>query len=572
MAERTDVLGARGYEQLRRAAETHREDLVLRFGAEVGLRPAEMTRVRLADVTSTESHFFLRVRDDDGVDREAYLPAAVEHDMRKFASAADRAADEPLLSVSARRLQMLVGEVADRAAETAPRLGDVSSRDLRWRFAATMLSEGVPPQVVCALGGWDRLARLEPLLDDPNREAVIRAIEGAEDAPTPARLRRTIKVAADVGESLAVAATVEEIEQTVCDRLADTEGFRFAWVAERTGDGLTPRTAAGIRDSRIDDHLQGRGDAAAAAMDSHEVRVVEDGEGPMALVPIIRDDDAAGVLAIGTTVHVVDAEQDLLAALGAQVGAALAAVERKRLLLADTVTELAFECTDGGAFTVSLTRTLDCSLELSGVVPVGGRSLLYYLVVDGAPAGPALSYAAEDPDIADARLIEDYGDGALLEVVVTAAPTLDLVENGARVRGLAAEKGTATIEVELPGDSNLREVVDAVVEAYPETSLTAKRETERPAETDTGFRERLSDRLSERQSTVLAAAYHSGYFEWPRGTTAEELAESLDVSAPTFHNHLRKAQQKLLTAFFADTPTEPPTALGEQVSTKYSDS
>jgi len=51
---------------------------------------------------------------------------------------------------------------------------------------------------------------------------------------------------------------------------------------------------------------------------------------------------------------------------------------------------------------------------------------------------------------------------------------------------------------------------------------------------------------------VLQAAYHSGYFEWPRGTTAEELADSLSVSAPTLHNHLRKAQQKLLTAFFAD--------------------
>ncbi|MBX0324039.1 helix-turn-helix domain-containing protein [Halomicroarcula sp. F13] len=563
MAERTDVLGARGYEQLRRAAETHREDLVLRFGAEVGLRPAEMTRVRLADVTSTEDHFFLRVRDADSVDREAYLPAGVEHDMRKFASAADRDADEPLLSVSARRLQMLVSEVADRAAEATPRLEGVSSRDLRWRFAATMLSEGVPPHVVCALGGWDRLARLEPLLDDPNRETVVRAIEGAEDVPTPARLRRTISVAADVGESLAVAATGEEIEQTVCDRLAATEGFRFAWVSERTGDGLTPQATAGIDESRVADHVQTQRDAATAAMDSHEVRVVEGDEGPMALVPIVRDDAAAGVLAIGTTVHVVDAEQDLLAALGAQVGAALAAVERKRLLLADTVTELAFECTDDEAFTVALTRALDCSLELSGVVPVGGRSLLYYLVVDGAPAGPALSYAAEDDDIADARLIEDYGDGALLEVVVTAAPTLELVENGARVRSLEAENGTAAIEVELPGDSDLREVVDGVVDTYPETSLTAKREAERPAETDTGFRERLSDRLSERQSTVLAAAYHSGYFEWPRGTTAEELAESLDVSAPTFHNHLRKAQQKVLTAFFADRPTEPPTALDE---------
>ena len=56
---------------------------------------------------------------------------------------------------------------------------------------------------------------------------------------------------------------------------------------------------------------------------------------------------------------------------------------------------------------------------------------------------------------------------------------------------------------------------------------------------------------------MLQAAYHSGYFEWPRGTTAEELADSLGVSAPTLHNHLRKAQGKLLTAFFAEESEKP---------------
>ncbi|MFC6736196.1 helix-turn-helix domain-containing protein, partial [Halolamina salina] len=75
-----------------------------------------------------------------------------------------------------------------------------------------------------------------------------------------------------------------------------------------------------------------------------------------------------------------------------------------------------------------------------------------------------------------------------------------------------------------------------------------------PVETDAGFRERLGDRLSERQTTVLRAAYHAGYFEWPRDTTAEELADSVGVSAPTLHNHLRNAEGKLLTAFFEDAP------------------
>jgi hypothetical protein len=546
-----DVLGTRGYERLRRAAQTHREDLVLRLGAEVGLRPAEMTRVRLSDVSSHEDHFFLSVRAEDGVAREAYLPAEVEHDLRKYASATDSADDDPLVPVSARRLQMLVGEVADRV----PEVGDVSSRDLRWRFAAGLLDDGVPPQVVCALGGWDRLARLEPLLDEPDRDATVAAMADEDGTEASALLHRTVAVAADVGEALTRAATGTEIEQTVCDRLADTEGFRFAWTAERTGDGLTQSCGAGLGSERIQAQLGEFADDLRVALEDHETQVVERSDGALAFVPVTGDTAVSGVLAVGTEAPVDDTERKLLTALGAQAGHAVTAIERKRLLLADVVTELEFDCSDATAFTVGLSGELDCSVDLSGIVPVSGQSLLYYLVVDGAPAADVLAYAVDDPTVTDARLIENYGDGALVEVVVSAAPALTLVESGARVCDLSVEGGAATILVDLPGEADLRPVVDAVVDAYPETTLTAKREAERPVQTDVGFRERFADRLTDRQETVLRAAYHSGYFEWPRGTTAEELADSLDVASPTLHNHLRKAQQALLTEFFTETPS-----------------
>ncbi|MEF8778108.1 MAG: helix-turn-helix domain-containing protein, partial [Natronomonas sp.] len=45
-------------------------------------------------------------------------------------------------------------------------------------------------------------------------------------------------------------------------------------------------------------------------------------------------------------------------------------------------------------------------------------------------------------------------------------------------------------------------------------------------------------------------AYFAGYFDWPRGSTAEEGADSMGVSSPTLHNHLRKAERKLLSSFF----------------------
>jgi hypothetical protein len=555
-----DVIGERGYRTLRRAAETHRSDLVLRLGAEAGLRPAEMTRLRLADCTAVEDHLLLAVRSEEGVARETYLPGPVEHDLRKFANATGRAPEEPVFSVSARRLQMLVAEVAERAARTTPRLGEVSSRDLRWRFAASLLDDGVPPDVVCALGGWDRLDRLAPLLDDPDREAIVAAVGGAGGA-VPAGLRRAIAGLAAVSESLVDAATGEAIASAVCETLSGTAGYRFAWIAERTGDGLTPLAAADVASAAVERQLATHVETLSAPPDSGEVRVVDGTDGRVALVPVVRDDAVAGVVGVGSTDAVGDRERDLLSALGVQVGHAQAAVERKRLLLADTVIELEFQCTDDRAFTVGLSGALACSVDLSGVVPVSGQSLLYYLVVEGADAEATLDYAAGDDAVGDARLLEEYRDGALLEVVVTDAPALRVVESGGRIRDLTATDGSATVAVELPGEADVRPTVDAVIDAYPATTLTAKRETERPVETDAGFRERLTDRLTDRQETVLRAAYHSGYFEWPRGSTAEELADSLDVSSPTLHNHLRKAQQKALTAFFADAPADLPGSL-----------
>ncbi|WP_044958497.1 helix-turn-helix domain-containing protein, partial [Halarchaeum acidiphilum] len=56
-------------------------------------------------------------------------------------------------------------------------------------------------------------------------------------------------------------------------------------------------------------------------------------------------------------------------------------------------------------------------------------------------------------------------------------------------------------------------------------------------------------RLTDRQRAAFEAAYYGGYFEWPRDSTAEELANAMDVSAPTFHQHLRAAERKLLGEF-----------------------
>lgn len=51
---------------------------------------------------------------------------------------------------------------------------------------------------------------------------------------------------------------------------------------------------------------------------------------------------------------------------------------------------------------------------------------------------------------------------------------------------------------------------------------------------------------------------HSGYFEWPRDRTGEEVAASLGITQPTFNGHLRAAERKLCAMLFegGSTPSE----------------
>lgn len=52
--------------------------------------------------------------------------------------------------------------------------------------------------------------------------------------------------------------------------------------------------------------------------------------------------------------------------------------------------------------------------------------------------------------------------------------------------------------------------------------------------------------LSVRQREIFEYARNNGYYQWPRGVTARELAADLDISKTTFLEHLRKAEAKLL--------------------------
>lgn len=173
---------------------------------------------------------------------------------------------------------------------------------------------------------------------------------------------------------------------------------------------------------------------------------------------------------------------------------------------------------------------------------------MFYLAVDGASV-EAIRDAASS--VSSISTVEELSDGRVELRAARGTITSVLTDLGARTTAGVADRGTARITAELPSDAAVREVVDAVRSAYPDTELAACREVERSLRTPSEFRRGLAADLTGKQRAALETAYFSGYFEWPvRTADAGGVADTLDIAPQTFHQHLRVAERKLLAALF----------------------
>jgi len=375
------------------------------------------------------------------------------------------------------------------------------------------------------------------------------------------------------GRELIDASTRSEIEAAVCGSLAGSDAYLAAWIggADPGESRLRPREGAGARvadESAVDVESS----VVSLAIETGQPRVAggeppADALGPfdaeelsntraVGIAPLAYGETTYGVLTVFTDRGTAfgDRERTLLSDLGARIGHAITAIERRNLLLADTVVELEFRCTDEGAFLASATANHGCACSIEAVVPVAEGSLLFYITLKDAPPDAFLDTATAASGVRDGRYIREYDDRSLLELTVEgSSPALTLTEIGATIREGVADTGEQTIRAEIAQEMGVRSVVEGLQAAFPDTTLQAKHAADRPVETIAEFQDSLSESLTDKQRSVLRAAYFAGYFDWPRGSTAEEVADSMGVSSPTLHNHLRKAERKLLSSFFDHT-------------------
>ncbi|MFT4909755.1 MAG: putative DNA binding protein, partial [Natronomonas sp.] len=361
-----------------------------------------------------------------------------------------------------------------------------------------------------------------------------------------------------------------EVGRTVCEHLGGSGPYTFAWVGDRDfpNDRLriaaTGGTAPGLRD-QIDASL---GDTTVPpgqdAVETGETRRVEaiaksetlprglreaafgNGLQSCLAVPLAYQDTVYGVVSVysGQENGFSEQEQVGLETLGSVAGFAIKAIRQEDQLVADTVTEVTIEVRDGTVPFVRAADKLDYPLSLDGAVPRGDGSVVCYVAVDGSPDGFEEATAEVDA-ITDLQWIRTEQDPLVQITLGEETPVTKLAAWGATVRAAEYTAESAQLVAEVPPEGEVRRMMEAVDAIVAETSLRAKEETTRDPDTVDAFRDTLEERLTERQRTVLRTAYLSDYFESPRGSTSEEVAQALDITGPTVLHHLRRAEQKL---------------------------
>lgn len=379
-----------------------------------------------------------------------------------------------------------------------------------------------------------------------------------------------------IAQTLVQAETQAEIGRIVCEQFADSELFEFAWVGEYdlATETVKPSEWAGVEpdylDSltiTVDETRMGQGPIGTAVR-TQEVQMVEDiildpqfapwreqtldqGVRSCKAVPLSYEDSSYGVLAV-----YADSQQsskqdiELLEELGEAIAYAINTIESTETQQTDSVVELTIEVQQPETTLATLAQRADTRIRFEGLVPAENDSSHVFFTVDDELAGE-ISEGDCLAAIEEVTLITETDGSTLFRATVSGSLFVPaLTAQGGAVRTLTFDGKKTTGVVDLPSTTDVRLFLDDLRTMYPSVELVSRRSCNRPLKSVREIQTAIKEPLTDRQTEVLKMAYLSGFFESPRSKTGQEIADSLDISPPTFTQHLRAGQQKVLSLAF----------------------
>ncbi|WP_247002457.1 PAS domain-containing protein [Halosolutus gelatinilyticus] len=383
-----------------------------------------------------------------------------------------------------------------------------------------------------------------------------------------------------IDQSLIGADSREEIEAAVCERLVEAENVAFAWIGayDASGTELAARTWAGTGEGYLDavtlaDATTGADPAAIAAREERPIvvpnvveglkteewrkRALADGFHAVASVPLSFDEYFYGVLAVyaGEPNMFNDLERTVFAELGENIANSINAVEARQALHTDVAVEVTLRFDESDAFLATVAREADTTIEYEGLATHSDDETRLFFTAGGDPT--AVATALDDILIVtDHWLVTRSPDRALFGATVAGEVVASrLVRHGGSPQSIRATPSEMTVVVDVPTTVDVREFVEMLRERYPSVELTGRHDTRRDERLRQQRVTSLVETLTDRQREILQTAYLAGFFEWPRESTGEDVAEMLDVSQPTVNRHLRLGQRRLFEQLFGSVGT-----------------
>lgn len=402
---------------------------------------------------------------------------------------------------------------------------------------------------------------------ESRREELEAQTERAQRLDAVAELSQRVDAAITTSSSRA------GIQEAVCAELTDMDPFMGAFIAaaEVGTDQLTPSTVAGIDRDNAEQALQTPSSPdthpSVGAWHTGEPQVVNElvgsgrrsewrqvvlkhGAGAVCAVPVTYNDVTHGVLTViaDEPNSFGEREVDVLSQLGTSIGYAITAVERQRALESDDTLELEFRGQQTDIQFARLARECDCRVRHDRTVRrQDGSVTVYYTAMDASETTAEAAARILPGDVS--VVAQRDGETVLERQGSTWFGSLISEYGGLLRRGYATAAGV-TVVVELPRETNTRTIVERLGAEYPSLELAAQRQHHDTAVKTAEVRQQLHERLSERQYEALETGYGMGYFDWPRESSGEDVAERLGITQPTVNKHIRLGERKVFDLLF----------------------
>jgi PAS domain S-box-containing protein len=370
-----------------------------------------------------------------------------------------------------------------------------------------------------------------------------------------------------VQEVLVESRTREVLERRLCQVLTG-HGYALAWVGLPDGDRLRPRASAGATSflEGVELSLSGNHDGkpgvwAARSREAQFVECIEDlfptewreraldhGLKSGGALPLVHNGVFYGVLVVYRDDRdgFDSVERELLEGLVDTLAFAVHNLEASRALASGSLVEVTVQVTGPSFYLNEVTerpqlRASGTTVTVDGTVPQED-SVVQYVTVDSGAVEIFEEVASDHPSVESVRIVSE--DRGRVQVTVTEqTPASRLVSLGARVRKTTVDVGRATVRYELPATQDVRAAVDHLDGVYETVTVLSVVEADDDS-SDPLVAVDGAD-LTDKQRDALRVAYHNGYFEQPRLSSATEVADALGISHSTFLQHLRVAQRKV---------------------------